>query len=223
MYVLRSDTMPRNKYPEETVQKILDVSMKLFLEKGYEETTILDIVRELGGLTRGAFYHHFKSKEEVLDALSDRMFLEHNPFEEVRKDKELSGLEKLKKLIKMQAQNQDQLDLNQMSVPLLKNPKILADYMESNLRIVTPFFEELFLEGIQDGSIPDIKYPKALASLFVMITSVWFIPSIVPCTQEELLERLLLTKHLLDSMGIYLIDDEILQHAQTIVQSIPTK
>ena len=215
--------MPRNKYPEETVQKILDVSMKLFLEKGYEETTILDIVGELGGLTRGASYHHFKSKEEVLDALSDRMFLEHNPFEEVRKDKELSGLEKLKKLIKMQAQNQDQLDLNQMSVPLLKNPKILADYMESNLRIVTPFFEELFLEGIQDGSIPDIKYPKALASLFVMITSVWFIPSIVPCTQEELLERLLLTKHLLDSMGIYLIDDEILQHAQTIVQSIPTK
>ena len=215
--------MPRNKYPEETVQKILDVSMKLFLEKGYEETTILDIVRELGGLTRGAFYHHFKSKEEVQDALSDRMFLEHNPFEEVRKDKELSGLEKLKKLIKMQAQNQDQLDLNQMSVPLLKNPKILADYMESNLRIVTPFFEELFLEGIQDGSIPDIKYPKALASLFVMITSVWFIPSIVPCTQEDLLERLLLTKHMLDSMGIYLIDDEILQHAQTIVQSIPTK
>ena len=106
---------------------------------------------------------------------------------------------------------------------LLKNPKILADYMESNLRIVTPFFEELFLEGIQDGSIPDIKYPKALASLFVMITSVWFIPSIVPCTQEDLLERLLLTKHMLDSMGIYLIDDEILQHAQTIVQSIPTK
>jgi len=151
------------------------------------------------------------------------MFLEHNPFEEVRKEKGLSGLEKLKKIIKMQAQNQDQLDLNQMSVPLLKNPKILADYMESNLRIVTPFFEELFLEGIQDGSIPDIKYPKALASLFVMITSVWFIPSIVPCTQEELLERLLLTKHLLDSMGIYLIDDEILQHAQTIVQSIPTK
>ncbi|WP_416328574.1 TetR/AcrR family transcriptional regulator [[Clostridium] innocuum] len=177
----------------------------------------------MGGLTRGAFYHHFKSKEEVLDALSDRMFLEHNPFEEVRKEKGLSGLEKLKKIIKLQAQNQDQLDLNQMSVPLLKNPKILADYMESNLRIVTPFFEELFLEGIQDGSIPDIKYPKALASLFVMITSVWFIPSIVPCTQEDLLERLLLTKHMLDSMGIYLIDDEILQHAQTIVQSIPTK
>ena len=29
----RGGQMPRNKYPEETVQKILDVSLKLFLEK----------------------------------------------------------------------------------------------------------------------------------------------------------------------------------------------
>lgn len=154
--------MPRNKYPEETVQKILDVSMKLFLEKGYEETTILDIVGELGGLTRGAFYHHFKSKEEVLDALSDRMFLEHNPFEEVRKEKGLSGLEKLKKIIKMQAQNQDQLDLNQMSVPLLKNPKILADYMESNLRIVTPFSKSCFWKAFRTAPFRISNIPRHL-------------------------------------------------------------
>ena len=32
--------MARNKYPEETVARILDVSLKLFLEKGYENTTI---------------------------------------------------------------------------------------------------------------------------------------------------------------------------------------
>ena len=54
------EKVPRNKYPEETVQKILDASLKLFLEKGYEETTVLDIISEMGGLTRGAFYHHFK-------------------------------------------------------------------------------------------------------------------------------------------------------------------
>ena len=35
--------MARNKYPEETVQKILDVSRALFREKGYEHTTIQDI------------------------------------------------------------------------------------------------------------------------------------------------------------------------------------
>ena len=36
--------MARNKHPEQTVQKILDVSLKLFGEKGYEKTTIQDIV-----------------------------------------------------------------------------------------------------------------------------------------------------------------------------------
>ena len=64
--------MARNKYPEETVARILDVSLRLFLEKGYEHTTVQDIVDHLDGLTKGAIYHHFKSKEEILDAALNR-------------------------------------------------------------------------------------------------------------------------------------------------------
>ena len=71
-------TMSRNKYPELTVEKILDVSKNLFLTKGYEETTIQDIVNELGGLSKGAIYHHFKSKEDILRALESRIFEENN-------------------------------------------------------------------------------------------------------------------------------------------------
>ena len=41
--------MARNKYPEVTEERILDVAQRLFLEKGYENTTIQDIVNELGG------------------------------------------------------------------------------------------------------------------------------------------------------------------------------
>ena len=76
--------MARNKYPEVTEERILDTAQHLFLEKGYENTTIQDIVNELGGLTKGAVYHHFKSKEEIMDAVSDRMFFENNPFEAVK-------------------------------------------------------------------------------------------------------------------------------------------
>ena len=53
--------MARNKHPEETVEKILDVSIRLFAEKGYERTTIQDITDALG-MSKGAIYHHFKSK-----------------------------------------------------------------------------------------------------------------------------------------------------------------
>ena len=37
--------MARNKHPEETVNLILDVSFRLFMEKGYEHTSIQDIIR----------------------------------------------------------------------------------------------------------------------------------------------------------------------------------
>ena len=61
--------MARNKYPEVTVEKILEVAERLFWEKGHDDTTIQNIIDGLGGLTKGAVYHHFKSKEEILDAL----------------------------------------------------------------------------------------------------------------------------------------------------------
>ena len=74
--------MPRNKYPEETVQKILDVSMKLF-RKGYEETTILILLR-VGRTYHGAFLPPFQIQGGSAGCAEDRMFLEHNPFEEVK-------------------------------------------------------------------------------------------------------------------------------------------
>ena len=44
--------MSRNKYPEETVNLILDVSQRLFIEKGYDNTTIQDIIDELSVQSR---------------------------------------------------------------------------------------------------------------------------------------------------------------------------
>ncbi len=91
--------MARNKYPEVTVEKILDVSKRLFLENGYDNTTIQDIVDELGGLTKGAIYHHFKSKEEIMKALGDKMFFDNNPFEAVRERTDLNSLQKIRMML----------------------------------------------------------------------------------------------------------------------------
>ncbi len=64
--------MARNKYPDQTVEKILDVAFGLFCSKGYDNTSISDIVAGLDGLTKGAIYHHFDSKEAILDAAFER-------------------------------------------------------------------------------------------------------------------------------------------------------
>ena len=93
--------MARNKYPEETVNLILDVAGRLFMEKGYEHTSIQDIIDNLGGLSKGAIYHHFKSKEEILDAVTDRIMEESNrKLTGIQERKDLNGIEKLRSLFK---------------------------------------------------------------------------------------------------------------------------
>ena len=50
--------MARNRNSHETRKKILEVSKNLFLEKGFDNTSIQDIIDGLGGLTKGVIYHH---------------------------------------------------------------------------------------------------------------------------------------------------------------------
>ena len=93
--------MARNKHPEETVQLILDVAFRLFMEKGYERTSIQDIIDRLGGLSKGAIYHHFKSKDDILMAVTDRMTAQSNQMlADIRDCGNLSGREKLKRIFK---------------------------------------------------------------------------------------------------------------------------
>lgn len=198
--------MARNKYPEITVEKILEVSQRLFLTKGYDNTTIQDIVDELGGLTRGAIYHHFKSKEEIMDALTDKMFHEKNPFDIVKNQKDLNGLQKMKMAMSLNNSDKEKVNLSLQAIPILKNPRILAGIIESNRQVLSPFWLELLTEGNKDGSI-HTDYAKELSELIPLL-DLWLTPSIYPATSEEMYHKFLFIKDLLDKMGLPLIDDE---------------
>ncbi len=89
----------REKQKEETLLDILRVSEELFHEQGYEKTTIQNIA-ERCGLSKGALYHHFKSKEEVLERICYLQYLSFRDiFTPVVSDANTSMLEKLKKIM----------------------------------------------------------------------------------------------------------------------------
>ena len=56
------------KEAEERKSEILDAAEELFAAKGYEQTSTGDILERVG-IARGTLYYHFKSKEDILDAL----------------------------------------------------------------------------------------------------------------------------------------------------------
>ena len=118
--------MARNKHPEETVHLILDVAFRLFIEKGYENTSIQDIIEHLGGLSKGAIYHHFKSKEDILIAVTDKMTSESNRMlASIRDRSDLNGREKLKTIFKESISRPVQNDIFTVAPNFHKNPKLL--------------------------------------------------------------------------------------------------
>ena len=212
--------MSRNKYPEETVERILDTAQRLFLEKGYEQTTIQDITDNLGGLTKGAIYHHFKSKEEIIDAVSDRMFFSNNPFEAVRERKDLNGLQKLREAIRLNQSDQERMNLTIQSIPVCKNPRLLMEMINSNRKILTPYYQELLEEGNRDGSI-HTKYAKEIAELMPLLTSLWMLPSVFPGSKEDMKHKFLFIGEMLEKMGVPLFDQEILQIVDDFFDQLP--
>lgn len=210
----------RNKYPEITVEKILNVAQRLFLEKGYDNTTIQDIVDHLDGLSKGAVYHHFKSKEEIMDAVGDRMFLSNNPFEAVHRRSDLNALEKLREAIRLNQSDEARTDMTIQAIPLTRNPRLLVEMIESNRRILTPYYLELLEEGNRDGSL-HTEYAKEIAELLPLLTSLWLLPSVFPATTQEMKHKFYFLGEMLEKMGVPLMDDSIYALVDQFFDKIP--
>ena len=212
--------MARNKHPEVTVERMLDDAQRLFLEKGYEDTTIQDIVDELGGLTKGAIYHHFKSKEEIMDAVGDRMFFANDPFKAVRGRDDLSGLEKLREAVRLHQGDAERTRMTIQAIPIVWEPRLLVEMIESNRRILTPCYLELLQEGIRDGSI-HTQYPREIAELLPLLTSLWLLPSVFPATREEMRRKFEFLGDMLEKMGVPLVDGSIRALIDAFFDQIP--
>lgn len=194
--------MARNKYPEETVKLILDVSTRLFSEKGYDDTSLQDIINETK-LSKGAIYHHFSSKEDILKAIFHRLGNENAEiFAKIRDDSRLSGIEKLRKIFQTAVFHSNQSVLLTVSPCLLNNPRFLAMQIEQIYELIAPqFVEPILAEGIKDGSI-NIENPHEIAEAIMILTNVWLNPLVKMTDTEGMKKRCDTFNTLLKGLGI---------------------
>ena len=86
------------KEHEERKNEILDTAEILFEEKGYDKCSVNDILNRIG-IAKGTFYHYFRSKEELLDAIIDRTAERMiGKAKAVSKEEELSPEDKILKI-----------------------------------------------------------------------------------------------------------------------------
>ncbi|KAI4445848.1 hypothetical protein C823_000365 [Eubacterium plexicaudatum ASF492] len=209
--------MARNRHPEETVNLILDVAFRLFMEKGYEHTSIQDIINHLGGLSKGAIYHHFKSKDDILVAVTEWMTAESNQMLAAIRDRcDLSGKEKLKTIFRESISRPVQNDIFTVAPDFHNNPKLLFGLLHDTIDNAAPnYILPIIRQGISDGSI-QTDYPEQLAELILLAANVWMNPMIFDSTEEESYRKFMVFRQMLQGFGLDIVDSEILERLQEL-------
>ncbi|ERJ82267.1 transcriptional regulator, TetR family [Peptostreptococcaceae bacterium oral taxon 113 str. W5053] len=196
---------------ENTRNKIINVACELFLTKGYEETRISDIINRLDGLTKGAIYHYFESKEDIFNSVVNEIGNKNiQIFDEIKRDKSLNGVEKLIKIVKSSFGNENMETITYMSPNLLDNPKLLSAFIIEIRDITIPqYIQPIINEGIADGSIKT-KYPNETSEMIAVLLNLWLNPLIFQSEQIKLSNKMKIVNMMLEKFGVKLFDEELI-------------
>jgi AcrR family transcriptional regulator len=150
--------MPRKVKEEDFNIKrnqILDSALKFIYSIGYEQMSIQNILDDLS-ISKGAFYHYFGSKEDLLigiiDRLSEQIYIQINP---IADDEQLTGLQKMNAYFKKAGM------LKMEHIDLLM-PIIRVWYIDENLMVrekltnqscqmIAPILARFVRQGIDEG------------------------------------------------------------------------
>lgn len=177
------------KEAEERKNEILDVAERLFGTKGFDSTSTTDILNEIG-IARGTLYYHFKSKEEILDVMIDRMtnrLIEKA--EAIVARKEISVLQRLTMM--MLALNVSDSNFHQELLEQVHKPQnaLMHQKMERSLLAgINPMITALIKEGIEQG-ICQTDYPEEVAEMTFLYANTVF-DDLMEHSEEERLKKI---------------------------------
>lgn len=171
------------KEAEERRNEILDVAERLFGTKGFDATSTNDILNEIG-IARGTLYYHFKSKEDILDAMVARITGRLvKRAAEIAAQREMPVLHRLTEM--MLALNVNN-DLGHEIMEQVHKPQnaLLHQKMQEQLLVgVSPLVTDLIQEGTAQG-ICQTDFPAEVAEMTLLYSNTAF-DALVQYSEEE--------------------------------------
>lgn len=151
-------------------QEFLDTALDLFREKGYEQTTVNDIINKLNA-SKGGFYHYFKSKEEVLEAVAQHHIEEEITItQEIAADNKLKAIEKINRIINTVLINKaHNMEKRQEISKLFENEgniRFLRKTSENKIKMLLMPYTAVIEQGIGEGTF-DTSFPEETAELVI--------------------------------------------------------
>lgn len=169
---------------QQTKTLILEAAKKLFIQKGYDNTTVEDIM-QLTGLSKGGLYYHFRSKEEIMDAMLQSI-VEGN-LEQAKKvvlQKEYPIIQRIALLFgAMSIKDPSSAQL----IETLHHPQNALLHQKS-LTLSTQLFVPLLADLIEEGNNEGLfhtDYPRESAMALFVSAEFLFDDRFLPLTPDE--------------------------------------
>ena len=166
------------KKGDESKQRILETAERLFCQRGYEATSVQDILDVLNS-SKGSFYHHFPSKEAVLETLCSQRAesaAEAAANENTGCDNAMDGINNL--IRAFLPLKESQLEFLAMLLPILEMPEgrsVRVCYQESLNQAFAPLLEEMIRKGVREERFcPAVKEGTSIL-LGDLLNQFWFI------------------------------------------------
>jgi AcrR family transcriptional regulator len=155
------------KDPKERRSNIIDMSAQLFLSNGYEETSVNTIVEKLG-VAKGTFYHYFKSKEEILEAVLENYLSSYaEGIKKALENKHINGYEKLMLVLRSILSNNQGPEHLTKHVEDNKNARLHQMMDEMFYEKFNPIIVEVLKQGIDEG-IFKVDHPEEITEILLL-------------------------------------------------------
>lgn len=202
--------MGRNKYPEQTQERIVEASVKLFIEKGYEQTTIQDILDALN-LSKGGLYHHFKSKEEILEAVKQKraQYAADMLHDLIQNTEAKDAKEKLQKILYKLGTSTETHTFDTI-LSQANNPHFVIGALQNAVNQDAPVIAGIIKDGVKDGSL-QTPQPDLCAEIFLLLLNFWASPMLFGRNLEETQRRLTYLQSVMRQLGLDILDDGLIE------------
>ncbi|MCX8130875.1 MAG: TetR/AcrR family transcriptional regulator [Clostridia bacterium] len=177
------------KEAEERRNEILDAADALFGQKGFDGTSTNDILEKVG-IARGTLYYHFKSKEDIMDALIERYNVRLlGAAQEAAADKSIPVKERIIRTVmalNMRGGSSDEI-LEHIHKP--QNALMHQKIQKVIINGVTPILTGIIREGIEQGLF-STPFPYECMEIVVTYANTIFDGDMVELTDEERASRI---------------------------------
>ena len=186
------------KDPEERRNEILDAAGHLFITKGYNSVSILDIAKEIG-VAKGTIFYYFKSKEELLDATFLKVFEKVIANAQIIvADKNLSAIEKLMKLTDIDIVTGRDAKLKEFfeTSPPPGNHDMTLKRLVLLITAVSVHLADVIKQGINEKTMYT-RYPDEVAEILMAAEKTLFI-GLFEFTPEAIHKKMIALLHVFE-------------------------